>query len=351
MKGVFKLELFDTLQRLSDLMGPSGFVKSVADEAEELMRPYVDEIHRDRLNNIYGIRRCGKENAKKVLLDAHLDEIGFIVTGHEDGFLCFRTIGGVDPRMLPARELALMTEPVGFGVVASKPPHVMAASEWDQAVSIDDLRIDVGLSQEEAQKRYPVGTTAVYREKLRRLQGSRVCGKALDDRACFTALLRTLDILKDETLDVDVYILGSNQEETGGEGAMVAAYHIAPDCAVAVDVTFATQPDVSKNKAFALGDGAVIGVGPNMARWMTQRFKDCAKGLDMPVNLEIMSGNSGTNGWDIQTAREGIATQVLSVPLRYMHTPMEVVDLEDLERTAQLLASFLRNIGEEALSC
>ena len=345
------MELFDTLQRLADLMGPSGFIKAVSDEAEALMRPYVDEIHRDRLNNIYGIRRCGKEDAKKVLLDAHLDEIGFIVTGHEEGFLRFRTIGGVDPRMLPARELALMTNPVGFGVVASKPPHVLSADEWDQAVSIEDLRIDVGLSQEEAQKRYPIGTTAVYREKLRHLHGSRISGKALDDRACFTILLRTLDILKDEALDVDVYILGSNQEETGGDGALVATYHINPDCAVAVDVTFAVQPDVSKNKAFALGSGAVIGVGPNMARWMTQRFKDCAKSLDMPVNLEIMSGNTGTNGWDMQTAREGIATQVISVPLRYMHTPMEVMDLDDLERTAQLLAAFLRNLGKEALSC
>lgn len=345
------MELFDTLQRLTDLPGPSGYIGAVTDEAEKLLRPLVDEIHRDKLNNIYGVRRCGREGAKKVLLDAHLDEIGFIVTGHEEGFLRFRTLGGVDPRMLPSRELMLMTEPVGFGVVASRPPHVLSAAEREQAISIDDLRIDVGLSQEEAQKRYPIGTTIVYREKLRHLQGSRVTGKALDDRSCFTVLLRTLDILKDEPLDVDLYILGSNQEETGGEGAMVAAYGINPDCAVAVDVTFATQPDVSKNKAFPLGSGAVIGVGPNMARWMTQRFKDRAKSLGMSVNLEVMSGNSGTNGWDIQTAREGIATQVLSVPLRYMHTPMEVMDLEDMEQTAQLLAAFLRNLGEEVLAC
>lgn len=345
------MELFETLRRLTDLVGPSGYVRAVTDEAEKLLEPLVDEIHRDRLNNIYGVRRCGREGAKKVLLDAHLDEIGFIVTGHDEGFLRFRTLGGVDPRMLPGRELRLMTEPEGFGVVAAKPPHVMAAGEGDKAIAIDDLRLDVGLTQEEAQKRYPIGTTAVYRETLRRLQGSRVAGKALDDRACFTVLLRTLELLKDETLDVDLYVLGSNQEETGGEGASAAAYHIAPDCAVAVDVTFATQSDVSKSKGFPLGSGGVIGVGPNMARWMTERFKACAKAEELPVNLEILSGNSGTNGWDIQVAREGIATQVLSVPLRYMHTPMEVVDLEDLERTARLLAAFLRNLGEEALSC
>ena len=345
------MELFDTLKRLADLPGPSGHIEAVAEEACRLLAPMVDEIHRDKLNNIYGVRRCGKAGANKVLLDAHLDEIGFIVTGHEGGFLRFSTIGGVDPRMLPSRELLLMGEEPGFGIVATKPPHVMTDEEYEQVSAIEDLRIDVGLSQEEACKRYPIGTTAVYRESLRRLQGSRVTGKALDDRACFTVLLRTLDILKDETLDVDLYILGSNQEETGGDGALVAAYHIAPDCAVAVDVTFATQADVPQTKAFALGSGAVIGVGPNMARWMTERFKTCAKNLDMPVNLEIMSGNSGTNGWDIQTAREGIATQVISVPLRYMHTPMEVMDLEDFERTAQLLAEFLRGLGKEVPEC
>ena len=345
------MELFDTLKRLTDLPGPSGYIGAVADLAGEMLKPYVDEVHRDKLNNVYGVRRCGNPDAKRVLLDAHLDEIGFIVTGHEEGFLRFRTIGGVDSRMLPSRELMLMTNPVGFGIVASKPPHVMTEDEYEQVLSVDDLRIDVGLTQEEAVKRYPIGTTAVYREQLHRLQDTRVSGKALDDRACFTVLLRTLNILKDETLDVDLYVLGSNQEETGGEGAAAATYAIAPDCAVAVDVTFATQPDVSKNKAFPLGCGGVIGVGPNMARWMTRRFKDCAKKLDMPVNLEIMTGHSGTNGWEIQIAREGIATQVLSVPLRYMHTPMEVMDLDDMERTAQLLAAFLRDLGKEVPEC
>lgn len=345
------MELYDTLKRLADLPGPSGHIGAVAAEAGKLMTPMVNEIRRDKLNNIYGIRRCGKADAKMVLLDAHLDEIGFIVTGHEEGFLRFTTIGGVDPRMLPSRELYLMGADPGFGIVATKPPHVMTDEEYEQVSDIDDLRIDVGLSQEEALARYPIGTTAVYRESLRRLQGSRVTGKALDDRAGFAVLLRVLDILSEEALDVDICVLGSNQEETGGDGALVAAYAIAPDCAVAVDVTFAVQADVSKNKAFSLGSGAVIGVGPNMARWMTERFKTCAKKLDMPLNLEIMSGNSGTNGWDIQTAREGIATQVISIPLRYMHTPMEVMDLDDLERTAQLLAEFLRGLGKEVPEC
>lgn len=345
------MELFTSLSRLCAVAGPSGHTKAVAGAAAELLRPLVDEVELDRLNNVLGVRRCGREGAKKVLLDAHLDEIGFVVTGYDEGFLRFSTLGGVDSRMLPGRELLLMTEPAGFGVVAVKPPHVLSAGEREQALSIDDLRIDVGLSQEEAEKAYPIGTPAVYREGCTRLQGSRVTGKALDDRSCFCVLLRTLELLQKEALDVDLYVLGSNLEETGGEGAMVTAFRVNPDCAVAVDVTFATQPDVSKDKGFPLGSGPVIGVGPNMARWMTERIQQKAKEQDISCGLEVLSGNSGTNGWEIQTAREGIATQVLSVPLRYMHTPMEVMDLKDMEQTAQLLAAFLRNLGKEALEC
>ncbi len=345
------MELDTSLCRLCAISGPSGRVGAVVDTAAELLRPLVDEVSRDKLNNLFGMRRCGKKGAKVVLLDAHLDEIGFVVTGHEEGFLRFSTIGGVDPRMLPGREITLMTEPEGFGVVAAKPPHVLSAGEADKAISLDNLRIDVGLSQEEAQRRYPVGTTAVYRQEYTHLQGERVASKALDDRAGFCTLLRTLELLQDDQLNVDVCVLGSNMEETGGEGAAAAAYHVHPDYAVAVDVTFATQPDVSKDKGFTLGGGPVIGVGPNMARWLTRRFQDQAKSLGMEERLEIMSGNSGTNGWDIQIAREGVATQVLSIPLRYMHTPMEVIDLRDVEQTAQLLAAVVRTLGEEGDVC
>lgn len=345
------MELDTSLRRLCAVSGPSGRVGAVAAAATELLKPLVDEVSRDKLNNVLGVRRCGKAGAKAVLLDAHLDEIGFVVTGHEEGFLRFSTIGGVDPRMLPGREITLMTQPEGFGVVAAKPPHVLAAGEADKAISLDNLRIDVGLSQEEAQKRYPVGTTAVYRQEYTRLQEDRVSSKALDDRAGFCVLLRTLELLQNDPLKVDVWVLGSNMEETGGDGAAAAAYHVHPDYAVAVDVTFGTQPDVSKDKGFALGGGPVIGVGPNMARWLTRRFQQVAQDQNINTQLEIMSGNSGTNGWDIQIAREGVATQVLSIPLRYMHTPMEVIDLRDVEQTAQLLAAVVRTLGEEGEVC
>ena len=345
------MDLFETLETLSNLPGPSGNLARVSAAAAELLRPLVDEVETDRMHNVLGVRRCGKENAPRVLLDAHLDEIGFMVTGHDEGFLRFRPVGGVDGRMLPGRELTLMTEPERVGIVAVKPPHVLTTEEREQAIPLEDLRIDVGMSQEEAQRVFPVGTTAVYREKCVRLQGSRVTGKALDDRVCFVMLLRTLELLKEDALDIDLYVLGSNLEETGGTGAAAAAFRVNPACAVAADVTFGVQPDCGKTEAQPLGGGPAIGVGPNMARWITARMKETARREGIPYSIEVMSGNTGTNGWDIQVAREGVATQVISIPQRYMHTPMEIIDLEDVEQGARLLAAFLRNLGKEALGC
>ena len=338
----------ETLKKLCAIPAPSGFEGPAAPAALELLRPLVDEAYLDKMGNAVGVRRCGKEGAKKLLLDAHLDEIGFMITGHEDGFLRFAPLGGVDPRMLPDRELLILTDPPVCGVVGCLPPHVQSREDMERALPIQDLRIDVGLSQEEAQRRIPIGAPAVYRTGCRTLGDTLLCGKALDDRACFAVLLDTAERLKGTELDVDLYLLGSIQEETHSTGAITAAYGLAPDFCVAVDVTHGDSPDASKEKTFPLGKGPVIGLGPNCTKWMVRRMEAKAQELDLPVQYEVMAGSSGTNGWPMQIVREGIATSVLSVPLRYMHTPIETVQVDDLANTAQLLAAFVRGLGEEA---
>ena len=338
------------LQQLCALTGPSGFEGPVARAAADLLRPWVDEVEVDRMGNVLGVRRCGRKGAPRLLLDAHLDEIGFLVTGHRDGFLRFVPLGGVDPRMLPDREITLLTDPPVLGVVACLPPHVQSREEMDQSRPIDTLYLDVGLSQEEAERRIPVGTPAVYRTGCFPLGEDLLCGKALDDRACFAALLGAAEQLAGEELDVDLYILGSTQEETHSTGAITAAYRVIPDLCVAVDVTHGSSPDAPKEKTFPLGGGPVVGVGPNCTRWMSQRLFRVGKELDLTCQTEVMAGHSGTNGWPLQISREGVATAVLSLPLRYMHTPVEVVHRRDVEDTAQLLAAFVRGIGEEVPS-
>ena len=338
------------LSRLCSLAGPSGFESDVAQAAAEILRDAVDEVRVDKMGSVIGVRRCGKENAPKLLLDAHLDEIGFIITGHEEGYLRFAPLGGVDPRMLPDRELTIMTQPPIFGVVACLPPHIQSSEDMDKSLPIRELWLDVGLSQEEAEKRIPIGTPAVYRTGCTPLGEHLLCGKALDDRACFAVLVDALERLKGEKLDVDVYVLGSTQEETHSTGAITAAYGICPDMCVAVDVTHGDSPDAPKDQTFPLGGGPVVGIGPNCTRWMAERMKRCARNLDMEVGLEVMAGHTGTNGWDLQISREGVATSVLSLPLRYMHTPVETIHRDDLDKTAALLAEFIRGLGEEVPS-
>ena len=337
------MDMRQALERLCACTAPSGFEAPAAAVAAELLRPLVDEVSVDRMGNVLGVRRCGKEGAPRLLLDAHLDEIGLLVTGVEDGFLRFRSIGGVDPRMLPGRELVVLTDPPRRGIVTCP-----AGGEADKSIPLSELFVDVGLSQTEAERAVPVGTPMVYRGGCFALGEDQMCGKSMDDRACFAILLDALERLKGEALDVDVYVLGSTQEETHSTGAIAAAYGIAPDCCVAVDVTHGDSPDASKDKTFPLGGGPVIGLGPNCTRWMARRLERKAEELGLDVQLEVMAGSSGTNGWPMQISREGIATAVLSLPLRYMHTPIETVHRDDLDHTAQLLAAFLEGLGEEA---
>lgn len=338
----------NALEQLCAQNAPSGFEAPAAQVARALLEPLMDEVWTDRMGNVIGVRRCGKPGAKKLLLDAHLDEIGLIVTGVEDGFLRFRSIGGVDPRMLPDRELTILTEPPIFGVVACMPPHVLKKGDSDKALPLDKLFIDVGMDQAEAEKAVPVGTPIVYRGSCFPLGEGQMCGKSMDDRACFVTLLRAAELLKDKELDVDLYIMGSTREEISGAGAKAGTFAIDPDYCVAVDVTHGRTPDGPKDRSCELFGGPAIGIGPNMTGWMTRRMKAKAKENQIPWQPEVMAGHTGTNGWHMQISREGVATSVISLPLKYMHTPIEVLALEDMESVARLLAAFTEGLGEEA---
>lgn len=339
------MRIQENLTALSAASGPSGREAEVRALAMEQLRPLVDEVWCDPFGNLVGVRRCGLPDAKRVILDAHLDEVGLVITGAEEGFLRFRAVGGVDPRMLPDREVTLLTQPPSFGVIAVLPPHVQKAGEGDKSLPISKLYIDAGLTQEEGKAL--AGTFAVPRGGSRSLLSGSFSAKAMDDRAGFVVLLRTLELLRDVPLDVDLYVMGSSREEVNGGGALVGAFGIAPDCFVAVDVTHARTPDGPKEGTFPAGKGTVIGIGPNITRWMGERLQAKASARSIPYSVEVMTGHSGTNAWRVQTAREGIATAVLSLPLKYMHSPVETLNEADLGSTADLLAAFVQDLNRE----
>ena len=337
------MELKELTMALCALAGPSGFEDSIFKFAEEYVRPFADEVKTDVMGNFFALKRCGKPGAKTVLLDAHMDEIGFIITAAEDGFLRFAELGGIDPRMLPAAEVRILGEQELFGVIDTMPLHVLSPEEMDKTVSMDKLRIDVGLSQKEAERLAPPGTPAVFAASCAELGERCLCGKSLDDRACAAILIKSFEDLAAADLQVDVMLLLSTQEEVGGRGAITGAWGAAPDHAIVVDVTFgktAATPEVT----VAMGKGAAVGIGPNMNRAMTRRLFELAEEKGIPVQTEVCPGRSGTNAEEIQVVRQGVATALISLPEKYMHTPVEIVDLEDMESTRRLITACVKDM-------
>lgn len=306
------------------------------------MSRFFDTTETDAFGNVYGIRKCGKKGAKCLLLDAHVDEIGLIVTGQKDGFLTFTTLGGVDSRILPAREVVVLSDPPRHGVITVSPPHLLTAAEMENALKIEDLYIDVGAEGEADVK---IGTPVVFDSELVRLRENYISARALDDRASLAAILHAVDMLNGKKLAFDIVVVASAQEELGCRGASVAGYTVNPDWAIVVDVTHATTPGADKSSTFDAGSGVAIGVGPNMTKKMSNALINVAKDKKIPHTIEVCAGNSGTNAWTVQTVREGIATALLSIPLKYMHTPVETVKKNDIEAVAKLIYEFALHLS------
>lgn len=338
------MELKELTVQLSALAGPSGCESAVSDYIAAYVRPFADEVKIDVLGNLLAVSRCGKPGAKTMLLDAHMDEVGLVVTAIEDGFLKFSAIGGIDARILPALEVrVLAADGPLFGVIDTMPPHALKPSESDKAVDIDNLYIDVGMTQEEAEKRVTVGTPVVFGVGCEELGNGFLCGKSLDDRSCAAIQIKAFEELAGAEKNVDVVLMISTQEEVGGRGAVIGAWDSDPDYAVISDVTFDKTTDGSKVTT-ELGKGAAIGVGPNMNHAMTQELIRLAEELSVPYQLEVLPGRSGTNAEEIQVSRCGVATALISLPQRYMHTPREVVSCEDMESVLRLITEYVRNM-------
>jgi endoglucanase len=315
-----------------------GFESQITQKAVELLRPMADEVTTDRMGSVIAWVRSKKPGEKPVvLLDAHLDEVGVMVTGERDGFYTFRTLGGVDPRILPACEFTLLTNPVTPAVVSCLPPHLIKPEESDKAQKVEDLYLDTGGIP------VPVGTPGVFaREPFS--MGTAVSGKAFDDRASFVAILKALEQIDRETLNADVVLCGSVQEEFGGKGALTAGYSVRPDHAVIVDVTHASTPDAPPLGTVKMGGGVCVNRGPDCNRALTQKFIEIAKAKDIQHQIEVSCGMSGTNATEYQTVREGVCTAVLSIPLRYMHTPSETLNIEDVESCAKLIREWVMSL-------
>ncbi len=221
------------------------------------------------------------------------------------------------------------------------PPHLKSLEDTSKYPNITDINIDVGMSKEEAEKYISPGDLITVKSKFTQLLNGRVACKAQDDRACVAIILNALDKLDVDKLSCGLCVLFSAQEEAGGHGANVASYSINPDALIALDVSFAHTPAEDNSKCGEMGKGVMIGVSPVLNRGISTKLTELAKAHDIPYQMEIMSARTGTNADTIFTQRGGVCAGLLSLPIKYMHTPVEMLDVKDIEATTNLLVKFI----------
>jgi endoglucanase len=338
----------DFLKNLINTPSPSGFEEKVQQVFLERIRDRVDQCYKDVHGNAFGV--VNPEGKVKVMLAGHCDEIGMMVEYINDqGYIYFSTVGGIDAHILPGKRVLVHTSKGAIpGVIGKKPIHLLEEKDRQKVAKIEEQWVDIGAqSKEEALKQVTVGDPITFDAGFEPLLGGRVAGKGFDDKVGTFIVGEVLRCLEKDKLHCAVYGVSTVQEELGLRGAKTSAFGIAPDIGIAIDVTFASDcPDIDKRKVgeIALGKGPVISRGPNINPRLWQRMVNIAKEGGIPYQVQAESRATGTDANVIQITREGVVTGLIGIPNRYMHTPGEIVDLEDLEHAIKLLVRFLQSL-------
>jgi putative aminopeptidase FrvX len=341
----------EMLEKLSNACGIAGREEEVRGLMKKVLKPYVDELKEDNLGNVIGIKK-GKKKAPRVMLAAHMDEIGLLVkTISKEGFLQFAKIGGIDDRILLAQKVMVYTEKKPLdGIVGSKPPHIQKEEERKKAITCDKLFIDIGAEDEKAARRMgvKVGDPIGFDIKFARAGKNIVMGKAFDDRVGCAVMAETMKRLR--TPDCTVYAVGTVQEEVGLRGATTAAFGIYPDVGIALDVTVAGDiPGVKeveapikirKGPSITVADKGLI-THPKILKLLT----DAAEENEIPYQLETGLPGS-TDAARISLTREGVPSGVISIPTRYIHSPASLLSLKDVENTVKLTVAAVQKVPE-----
>ena len=337
-------EIKNLLFELCRLSGVSGSENSVAKFCADYLAKYA-EVETDYNNNV--IATLGNRNAEKtILLDAHIDQIGFIVTEiTDDGFLRVDKCGGVDLRAALDAAVVVHGKEDISGVVCCMPPHLSDGNE-DKAPEIDKVIIDLGLPTDKVKEIVNVGDIITFYAEPKELLNNRVTAAALDNRAGVATLLKVCEYISDKELSYKVVVLLSCQEETFATGAKTKTFSINPDECISVDVSFASQPGVSGQYSnIALGKGPMLCISPNLNKPIFNKLKELCEKSDTSYQIEVCNGRTGTNADHIAVTKSGVKTAVVSIPERNMHTQAEIVDLSDIADSARLISDYIISGG------
>lgn len=333
------MNIRSTLKALTEKIGVSGDEFAASYAAAELLKQYAEDVQTDKFGNVTGFVKSANPNAKTLLLDAHIDQVGYIVTYIDDkGFLSVGACGSPDVKTLLAQSVTVHGKKDVPGVVSTLPPHVRSDGG---APEIGDISIDVGMTKEQAQAVISPGDRVTVNSCFRELCGDVVSAPALDDRSGVCVILAALDMLNDRKPAYNLAVCFSAQEETGERGAKQAAFRIAPDEALIVDVSFGRTPDSVPKDTAELGSGVMIGFSPSLDKKLSNFLRALAIKCDIPFTCEVMPSSTGTNADAIGVTGAGVKCCTLSFPIRYMHTSVEAVSIRDIESVASLIYEYI----------
>jgi len=334
---------------ICDASGVAGYEEEAAGLIKSAFAEAGCETSIDKLGNVIALKKG--RGKFKVAFFAHMDEIGLVVINlDKNGFIRFSQIGGYDQRTLLGQEVIIHGREKVYGVIGIKPPHLTPSGDAMKSVKMSDMLIDTGYGEEKLKELVNVGDIITIKRKTIELKGDVVSGKAIDDRGCVAVMFECLKNLKDFNHDADIYFVSTTREEVGSQGAIVAAYGIEPDIGVALDVDFAKTPELKPTRTCEMGKGTVIQMGPNIHPKVFELFKNAAKDNGIPYQVDVMTtGQSGTDARVVQISREGVASGLLGLPLKYMHTSVECVAMKDVTNMGKLMSAMIMGLNGKDL--
>jgi len=341
------------LERLISAISPSGYESEATRVWMEEAASFTSEVRRDTHGNCDAVINLG--GSPRVMLAGHVDEIGFMITHiDDDGFLWIDSIGGWDPQIPQGHRVTILNKNGRVpGVMGKCPIHLLKPDARDKVMKIEDMWVDIGVpNRKEAEKRVSIGDPIVLAYGLTALQGSFVAGRGLDNRAGAFVVLEAARRLAGKHPRAEVHAVASVQEELGLRGARTAAFGIDPQIGLAVDVTFATDyptmgEAVKREGKIRLGAGPVLTRGPNIHPVLFDLLVETARKRKIPFQMAANARPTGTDANAMQINRSGVAAALISIPNRYMHSPCELVTLDDLEACSELLAEAVLRIGPD----
>lgn len=337
------LELKNVIFDLSSADGVSGEESCAAQYALKYLKNYTDDCF-IKNGNVIGNFGNRKNGTPHILIDAHIDQVGLIVTNiYESGFIGFSNVGGIDRRLLPAQQVCIHGKKKLAGVVCSTPPHLSGSD--NKINKIEDFYIDTGMSFEAVSNIVEPGDRITFASMTKELLNDRITGPALDDRSGVASILYALELLRNQKYECSFSVTFSAQEELGERGAKIAAFDIDPDIALAVDVSFAYCLGDREYECGKMGQGPMIGISPSLSREISDKLIEISKNENIPYQLEVMNGLTSTNADQFSVNRTGCKACTVSIPLKYMHTPSEIIQIDDVENTGRLIAAYIRSVS------